>query len=245
MLNWIYNNSYYIMWMFCSLVLLFMFFHFDRKRTSAYKIHKKQLSEIKQEDVLKIILNTENLQKVSRDKMKKKLSKLYKSYNDSKSSIQKFYGSIIALQSVFIPFYTFLISNKLVEATIFSIFIILVIVYIMIEIMSLHFKTLTNSIVYIRCIEKYMDDNVLDFALHGIFKHMNKSIVLYKSLLISYTFFLIIISLFVFDKESSSVVSAFGFLQAYIVILALSYSETKRYRSFLISKDDSDTLSII
>lgn len=245
MLNWIYNNSYYIMWMFCSLVLLFIFFYFDRKRTSAYKIYKKQRSEIKQEDILKIILNTENPQNISQDEMEKNLLQMYKIYDDSKNSIQKFYGSIIALQSVFIPFYTFLISNKLVEATIYSTFVILVTVYIMIEIMSIHFKTLANSIIYIYCIEKYMNRNVINFALNGLFKHTNNSFLLLKMLLIVYTVLVVIISMLVFDKESSSVVSAFGFLQAYIVVILLSYSETKRYRSFLISKDDSDILSII
>ena len=104
------------------------------------------------------------------------------------------------------------------------------------EIVSTKFNTISNSIIYITTIERYLNKNILEFSLTGMYKAVLNYVFFFKLILYLSVAFLICITIFVAEQHIQYI-SFFGFIEIYILLIVLAKSEIKRYDEFLSNTD--------
>lgn len=238
MLNLFINNIKFVLWITISVILIAIFVFYSYKKEKSYKAYKQKIDNIDDKTILNKIYSKKNgrLKYPPKIEIKEDLDKMYEIYHNTQNQIIKYIGFILTLQGALTALYTLLLRYNLISAIIVTTIFLTIIISILMEIVSTKFNTINNSIIYITTIERYLNKNILEFSLTGMYKAVLNYIVFFKFILYLSVVFLICITIFVAEQYIQSI-SFFGFIEIYILLIVLAKSEIKRYDGFLSNTD--------
>lgn len=238
MLNLFIDNIEIILWIAISVIFISILLFYSYKKEKSYKAYKQKIDDIDDKTILNKIYGKKNgkLKYPPKIEIKEDLDKMYEIYHNTQNQIIKYIGFILTLQGALTALYTLLLQYNLISAIIFTTIFLTIIISILMEIVSTKFNTISNSIIYITTIERYLNKNILEFSLTGMYKAVLNYVFFFKLILYLSVVFLICITIFV-AEQYIKYISFFGFIEIYILLIVLAKSEIKRYDEFLSNTD--------